>query len=275
MKQIKLPVQLRAKIGRMPSRHLRTAGLIPAVVYGKSGVRHLTVREPDFRTMMRAISGTAAIVEIAEGEGASMLSLLQEIQRDPRTDRFVHVDFKEVSANEQMNATVPVHVIGEAIGVKMENGIIEVSRHEIDVKCLPKDLPDFITVDVSALHAGDSIHVRDLKPIEGVIFDEHADEVIAACVIPTVEEEEAPATAVAVEGEAAPADGAAPAAEGEAAKGADGKPAAGAKGAPAGAKGAAPAAGAKGAPAAGAKGAAPAAGAKPAGKSGGKPEGKK
>jgi len=275
MKQIKLPVQLRDKIGRAPTRRLREAGLIPAVVYGKSGVRHLTVREPDFRTMMRAISGTAAIVEISEDKGAPMLSLLQEIQRDSRTDRFVHVDFKEVSANEQMTATVPVHVVGEAVGVKMEGGIIEVSRHDIDVKCLPKDLPDFITVDVSELHVGDSIHVRDLKAIPGVIFDEAADEVVAACVIPAVEEEEAPAAAVPAEGEAAAtAEGAA--AEGEAAKGADGKPAA------AGAKGAAPAAGAKGAAAAaGAKGAAPAAGAKgaaPAGGKGapaGKPAGKK
>jgi large subunit ribosomal protein L25 len=251
MKQIKLPVQTRDNTGRAPARRLRETGLIPAVVYGKSGVRHLTVKEPDFRTLMRAISGTAAIVEIAEGQGSPMLSLLQDIQRDPRTDRFVHVDFKEVLANEQMKATVPVHVVGESIGVKMENGIIEVSRHEITVRCLPKDLPDFITLDVTELHAGHSIHIRDLKPIAGVIFAENADEVVAACVVPVVEEEAAPAAATPAEGEAAaPADGAAPA-EGDAAKGA--APAAGAKGA-------APAAGAKGAaPAAGAKGAAPAA----------------
>jgi large subunit ribosomal protein L25 len=261
MKLLKLPVQTRAKTGRSPARQLRGAGLIPAVVYGKSGVRHLTVKEPDFRLLMRAVAGTAAIVEIADERGAPQLSLLQEIQRDSRTDRFIHIDLKEVSANEQMRASVPVHIVGEAVGVKMEGGIVEVGRHELDIKCLPKDLPDYITVDVSELHAGDSIHVRDLKPIPGVVYDEDADEVIAACVIPAVEEEETPAEGAVVEGAegAAPAEGAEGAAAGDAAKGA---PAA------AGAKGAAPAAGAKGAaPAAGAKAAAPAAkGAAPAAK---------
>jgi large subunit ribosomal protein L25 len=270
MKLLKLPVYPRAKTGRGPARRLRSSSEIPAVIYGKSGVRHLTVKDPEFRLLMRAVAGTAALVEISEQGGAATLSLLQEIQRDARTDRFVHIDLKEVSANEPMRAVVPVRIVGESIGVKLESGIIELSRHELHVKCLPKDLPDIISIDVTELHANDSIHVRDMKPIAGVTFTDRADEVVVACVIPKVEEEPVAAEAVAVEGAAAApgAEGAAPA-EGAAA---DGKaPAAGAKGAPA-AKGAAPAAGAKGAaPAAGAKGAAPAAkGAAPA-----KPAGKK
>jgi large subunit ribosomal protein L25 len=239
-------------------------------------VRHITVKEPEFRMLMRSVAGTAALVEISEQGSAPMLSLLQEVQRDARSDRFVHIDLREVSANEPMRAGVPVRVQGEAVGVKLESGIIEVSRHELFVKCLPKDLPDLIMIDVTDLHAGHSIHVRDLKPIPGVTFADRADEVVVACVVPTVEEEPVAAEAVPAEGAAAAgAEGAAPA-EGDAAKAGDAKapagakgaaPAAGAKGAPAaaGAKGAAPAAGAKGAPApAAAKGAAPAA--KPAGK---------
>jgi large subunit ribosomal protein L25 len=273
MKQIKLPVQPRDKMGRGPARRLRDTGLIPAVVYGKSGVRHLAVREPDFRTLMRAISGTVAIVEIADAQGAPQLSLLQEVQRDSRTDQFVHIDLKEVSAHEQMRANVPVHVIGESIGVKIEGGIIEVSRHDLRIKCLPKDLPDFITIDVSALHAGDSIHVRDLKPIPGVIYAETPEEVIAACVVPPAEEEEAPAEVVPVEGEAAAgAEGAAPATGDAAAKPGDAK----AAGKPGDAKAAGKPGDAKAAGKPGdAKAAAPAAGAKPAGKPGGKPGGKK
>jgi large subunit ribosomal protein L25 len=271
MKLLKLPVYARTKTGRGPARRLRSSSEIPAVIYGKSGVRHLTVKDPEFRLLMRAVAGTAALVEISDQSGVATLSLLQEIQRDARTDRFVHIDLKEVSANEPMRAIVPVRIVGESIGVKLESGIIELTRHDLHVKCLPKDLPDIIFIDVTELHANDSIHVRDIKPIPGVIFADRADEVVVACVIPKVEEV-AVVEAVAVEG-AAPADGAAPA-EG-AAPAADGKaPAAGAKGAApaAGAKGAAPAAGAKGAaPAAGAKGAAPApakgaAPAKPAGK---------
>jgi len=267
MKLLKLPVYPRTKTGRGPARRLRSSSEIPAVIYGKSGVRHLTVKDPEFRLLMRAVAGTAALVEISDQSGVATLSLLQEIQRDARTDRFVHIDLKEVSANEPMRAIVPVRIVGESIGVKLESGIIELTRHELHVKCLPKDLPDIISIDVTELHANDSIHVRDMKPIPGVTFTDRADEVVVACVIPKIEEEPVAAEAVAVEGEAAAAgaEGAAPA-EGAAA---DGKaPAAGAKGAApaAGAKGAAPAAGAKGAaPAAGAKGAAPAAkGAAPA-----------
>ena len=281
MKLLKLPVHSREKSGRGPARRLRASGQIPAVIYGKSGPRHLTVKEPEFRLLMRAVAGTAALVEISDGTGGTTLSLLQEVQRDARTDHFVHIDLREVTANEPMRAAVPDRVQGEAVGVKLESGIIEVSRHELFVKCLPKDLPDIIMIDVTELHAGDSIHVRDLKPITGVIFADRADEVVVACVVPKVEEEPVAAEAVAVEGEAgaAPAEGEA-GAEGAAAKPGDAKAAAGAKGAaPAGgAKGAAPAAGAKGAPAA--KGAAPAAGAKGAaapakGAPAAKPAGKK
>jgi len=277
MKLLKLPVHSRDKSGRGPARRLRASGQIPAVIYGKSGVRHLTVKEPEFRLLMRAVAGTTALVEISDQSGAATLSLLQEIQRDARTDHFVHIDLREVSANEPMRVGVPVRVTGESIGVKLESGIIEISRHELFVRCLPKDLPDIILVDVTELHAGHSIHVSDLKPIPGVTYIDRADEVVAACVVPKVEEEPVAADAAApVEGEAAAgAEGAAPA-EGDSAKAGDAKgaPAAGGKGAPAaGAKGAAPAAGAKGAPAAGAKGApaaAPAKGAAPA-----KPAGKK
>jgi large subunit ribosomal protein L25 len=282
MKLLKLPVHPRGKTGRGPARRLRASSEIPAVIYGKSGVRHLTVKEPEFRLLMRAVAGTAALVEISDQAGTATLSLLQEVQRDARTDHFVHIDLREVSATEPMRAGVPVRVFGESVGVKLESGIIEVSRHELFVKCLPKDLPDIILVDVAELHAGQSIHVSDLKPIPGVTFADRAEEVVVACVVPKVEEEPVAAEAVPVEGEAgATAEGATPA-EGEAAKPGDPKAAAGAKGAApaAGAKGAAPAAGAKGAaPAAGGKGAAPAApaakGAPAKGAPAGKPAGKK
>jgi large subunit ribosomal protein L25 len=268
MKLLKLPVHARDKSGRGPSRRLRSSGQIPAVIYGKSGVRHLTVKEPEFRLLMRAVAGTTALVEISDQSGTATLSLLQDIQRDARTDHFIHIDLREVSANEPMRVGVPVRVTGESVGVKLESGIIEISRHELFVKCLPKDLPDIILVDVTELHAGHSIHVSDLKPIPGVTYADHGEEVVVACVVPTVEEEPVAAEAAPAEGAAAAtAEGTAPA-EGDAAKAGDAKgaPAAGAKGAApaAGAKGAAPAAGAKGAPAAApAKGAAPA---KPAGK---------
>jgi len=163
---------------------------------------------------------------------------------------------------------VGVRLLGESFGVKNENGIIEVSAHSLLLRCLPKDLPEFVEVDVTELHVNQSIHVSELKKIAGVEILDKPGLPVVSCGEPPAEEVVATVAAAPVEG--ALAEGAVPAegAAGAPAAGAAGAavPAAGAKGAApaAGAKGAAPAAGAAGAaaPAAGAKGAAPAAGAK-------------
>jgi large subunit ribosomal protein L25 len=152
-----------------------------------------------------------------------------------------------------MIINVAIRVIGEAYGVKTEGGILETATHRLRIRCLPKDLPSVIELDVSALKVGEAIHVGELKVIEGVDYLDDKNQTVVLCVEPPAEEVAAVVTPAAG---AAPADGAAAPAAGAAA------PAAGA---------AAPAAGAKpgdakAAPAAGAKAAAPAAGAKPAAK---------
>jgi large subunit ribosomal protein L25 len=196
------------------------------------------------------------------------------VQRDPMTDRFLHVDLHEVKADEKMEINIPVHMSGESTGVKNEAGVLEVASHTLRIRCLPKDLPAFIDVDVTELHVGQTIHISELKLVAGVAFLGDKNQPVVSCVQPVEEIVEAvvetavPVEGVPVEGAvegvaavpgAVPVPGAAPAA-GAAAPGA--KP-----GAPvaAGAKPGAPAApGAKpGAPAA-AAGAKPAAG-KPAG----------
>jgi large subunit ribosomal protein L25 len=182
MKQVKLSVENREAVGRGPVRRLRAAGRIPAVIYGPSGNRPLSIAEPEFRMFMRKAAGTAALIQVSDDKGATTLSVLQHVDRDPVTDRFTHVDFHEVAANKPMTAHIPVHVEGTAYGVKNEDGLIEVQHHAIDVQCLPKDLPEFIEVDVTGLHAGEAIHVGDLSAIEGVTFLWEPDVVIVSCV---------------------------------------------------------------------------------------------
>jgi large subunit ribosomal protein L25 len=118
------------------------------------------------------------------------------------------VDLHEVSADQEMETEVTVHVVGDCIGVRVEFGILETVSHEVGVRCLPKDLPSFIEVDVSDLHVGGSIHVRELPQLPGVKFTDDPDRPVVACVEPAVEEVVAPVAAVPAEGEAAPAAGA-------------------------------------------------------------------
>ena len=248
MKKYQLTVTSREGTGRSASRRLRKAQQIPAILYGKhTKPENLAVNGPEFVKLRKEIGGKAALIELKRDAGATALSFLQEIQRDPITDKYLHLDLQEVKENEKMIINVALHIVGEAYGVKTEGGILETATHRLRIRCLPKDLPDLIEVNVSDLKVGEAIHVSELKPIAGVEFLDDKAQTVVLCVEPPAEEVAAVATpaegAVAADGAAAPAAGAAaPAAGDAAAKPADGKAAAPAKG---DAKAAAPAAGAK------------------------------
>lgn len=241
MKQpLSLTITPRAQTGRSASRRVRKANQIPAILYGKhTKPETLAVDAPEFTRLVKAVAGRALIIELQRKEGAKALSFLQEVQRDPITDKYLHVDLQEVKADEKVDINVPVAIVGEAFGVKNQGGVLEVSAKTLRVRCLPKDLPPVIEVDVSELKLDESIKVGGLKALAGVEFRDLPGHSVVSVL--SVEEEvvETPAAGAA----AAPAAGAA-------------APAAGA---------AAPAAGAAAAPAKDAKAAAaPAAGAKPA-----------
>jgi large subunit ribosomal protein L25 len=248
MKKYQLTVTSREGTGRSASRRLRKAQQIPAILYGKhTKPENLSVNAPEFVKLLKDISGRSALIELKRNAGATALSFLQEVQRDPITDKYLHLDLQEVKENEKMIINVAIRVVGEAYGVKTEGGILETASHRLRIRCLPKDLPDLIEVNVAELKVGETIHVSELKPIAGVEFLDDKNQTVVLCVEPPAEEVAAVA--------ATPAEGAV-AADGTAAAPAAGDAAAAAK--PGDAKAAA-------APAKGdAKAAAPAAGAKPA-----------
>lgn len=222
MKQFSLKVESREKTGRRVSRAGRREGVVPAVIYGKQSPQGLMIDSKTFARLYKQVAGITAILELENEKGAKKLALIQEVQRDHLTDGFNHVDFLEVKATEPMKAKLKVKTVGECIGVKMENALLEVVYPQITVHCLPKDLPDFIEINVEAMHAGDAVFMRDIKAIAGVTFAEKADQVVITCNVPEVEEEKAPEVVATTEG-AAPAVGA----DGKpvaAAVGADGKP---------------------------------------------------
>jgi large subunit ribosomal protein L25 len=255
-----LKVATRAQTGRSSSRRLRKANRIPAILYGKhSDPEKLSIEVPEFTKLLKSVAGRSLLIELKrEDKAEKALSFLQEIQRDPITDRYLHVDLHEVKPDEKFEIRVPVRVVGESFGVKNQSGVLEIASHMLRIRCLPGDLPEAIEIDVTALNVGQTIKVSELKPVEGVTFMDDKGQPVVACVEPVAEVvQEVAATAAPVEGAAA-----APAAGDAAAPAADGKPAAAGDPKAAGAKPGAPAAAGK--PAAPAGAAKAAAAAKPA-----------
>src|SRR5256886_14038592 len=237
-KQVKLKAEPRSATGRSAARRLEARGIVQAVIYGgKQKSQALQVLERDINAMLSHASGENILVELEiAGEKAGRTALLQEVQHSPVGGDVLHVDFHAISMDEKIQADVPLEALGLATGVKNFGGLLEQNLRVLPIECLPRDLPDKITVDVSALNIGDSIHVRDIKLPSGVIAKVQLDLTAFSVMAPVIEEE--PCTP---EAEAAAAAGpeviTANKEEGEAAA-----PAAGAKGAPAPAgKGAAPA----------------------------------
>src|ERR1051326_3289464 len=179
-------------------------GFIPAVIYGgNEKPQALQVTARDVNAMMSQASGENVLVELEiAGEGATRTALVQEVQHSPVGGDIRHVDFHAISMDEMIEAEVPLEPTGIAIGVKTFGGLLEQSLRALAIECLPGDLPDRITVDVSQLNIGDSIHVRDIQFPPGVTPKVQTDLTAFSVLAPAVEEEP-----VAAEAEAAAAAG--------------------------------------------------------------------
>ena len=201
-KQVKIKAEPRTEIGRSAVRKLKARGVIPAVVYGgKDKAQTLQVSARDVNAMLSHASGENILVELEiAGEKAPRTALVQEVQHAPVGSNVLHIDFHAVSMDETLEAEVPLEPLGIANGVKNFGGLLEQSLRTLTVECLPRDLPDRITVDVSNLNIGDSIHVRDISLPSGVAAKGHPELTVFSVVAPAVEEEP---VAAAVEGAAA------------------------------------------------------------------------
>ena len=243
-KQVKLKVEPRTATGRSAARRLKARGIVPAVVYGgKEKSQPLQVSARDINAMLSHASGENILVELEiAGQKATRTALLQEVQHSPVGGDVLHVDFHAISMDEKIQADVPLEPLGVPNGVKNFGGLLEQNLRALAIECLPRDLPDRITVDVSALNIGDSVHVRDIKLPAGVTAKVQAELTAFSVMAPVIEEEPVAAEAEATAG---PEVITAKKEEGEAAA-----PATGAKGAPAAGGKGAPSPAAKGAPAA-------------------------
>ncbi len=168
-KQVKLAAQVRSETGRTAVNKIKSQGFVPAVIYSHNETPVcLQVGARDIDTLLSHAVGEHLLVELAITGGASRLAIIQEVQHHPVTQAVLHVDFHGVSADEEIESSIPVEAVGEPVGVKSFGGILEQLVRSITIKCLPKDLPEVLNVDVTALNVGDAIHVKDLQLPAGV-----------------------------------------------------------------------------------------------------------
>ena len=181
-------------------RKLKAAGSVPAGIYGsKDKPEALQVSKRDINALLSHAAGENILVEL-EVAGQSRLALVQEVQHAPLGGAVLHVDFHAVSQDEVIQADVPLEPTGTANGVKNMGGLLEQNLRSLAIECLPRDLPDLIRVDVSALNIGDSIHVREIQLPAGVTTRIQQELTAFSVLAPTVEEEPVAATAEAVAG---------------------------------------------------------------------------
>jgi len=206
MKSVPLKAYPRTQSRRNGARNLRTAGRVPAVIYGRQAEpQNLEVNAKEFGDLIHHSASENLLVDLSvENDArAKRLALVQEIQHHPLEGDVLHVDFHEVTENEKVVILVPLETVGEAAGVKNSGGVLEHVVFKLKVRGLPKDLPEQMIVDVSLLELGKSIHLGDIKAPPGVeiLGDKHLSVISVA--IPRTEEEE---VAVTAEGETAAGD---------------------------------------------------------------------
>lgn len=204
-------VKRREATGKRHGRALRRQGVIPAVVYGAERPNvPVAVDEKDFRAVLRTGSSKAIIDLKVEGDREDTLAIIKEIQYDALGDEIQHIDFFRVTAGKPIQVTIPITATGRSEGEK-EGGIVEHLTREVRIECLPRDIPENVTFDLSPLGLGESLHLKDVAPPPGVTFLDAADTALVVVKAPrmaravTVEEEAAEAAAEKPEGEEAEA----------------------------------------------------------------------
>jgi large subunit ribosomal protein L25 len=223
-KTVSLQVSSRAGTGRAAVKAVRRSGRVPGVLYGKAKDKVVRSRpiEIDAKKLQAILHSSTSEnvlvdVELTDATGAKIdqhLALLLDVQHHPLEDYIIHIDLHEIDQDEILHAEVPVVSVGEPAGVKTGGGLLETMLRTIRVACLPRDLPELITVDVSHLEIGHSVHVRELVLPANVTASNPPELPVFSVFAPKEEVVEAPTTEVVqpevikekkVEGEAAPA----------------------------------------------------------------------
>jgi large subunit ribosomal protein L25 len=192
MSELTIEVSPRDPQGKNSNRRSRAVGQIPAVVYG--GDRPsvpIAVDRPTILSLLRTEAGENSIFLLKlEGGQKSRHAMIKEMQVNPRTREIQHIDFQRVNMDEKLRVQVPIELVGTAVGVKRDGGVLDFVTREVEVECLPGDIPEHLALDVTALEIGHHAEAGALTIPKGVELIESTDRVIVAISAPRLVEEE-------------------------------------------------------------------------------------
>lgn len=183
-------VARRETSGKGAARSLRRLGKVPGVLYGRGReTEPITIDALELKRLLAVRGASSTLLDVTVDNGTPVQALIRELQRNPlRPDDILHVDLYEVHAGEQIQLSVPIHLVGSAEGVRNEGGVLDHSLRELDIKVLPRNIPQSVDLDVAALGIGDALYVRDIQLADVEILND-PDIAICSVVAPRAVEE--------------------------------------------------------------------------------------
>ena len=200
---IEIIAEPRDVVGKSAHR-LAPEGKLPAILYGAAHKpQAISIDRHDFHKLLVAHGGGSTLVHVIVGDAKPVNAIIKEIAHDPVKGTVLHVDFWAIQMNQQVATTVPLRLVGDAVGVKT-GGVLTHNFTDLHIEAMPGDIPEAIEVDVSALEVGDSLSIADIVPPKGVVITMPAEDIVCSVIVPTVaptEEESAQVTEPEVVGE--------------------------------------------------------------------------
>jgi len=161
MKSITINGSKRESVGKKATKALRNAGMVPCVLYGEKNPVHFAAKELDFSKLVYTPNAHTVLIKL--DDNSSINAILQDIQFHPVTDRILHIDFYEASADKEISMNIPVEIQGAAPGVLISGGRLVLNKRKLRVKAIPSNLPDTIVADISELQLGQKLYTADIK----------------------------------------------------------------------------------------------------------------
>ncbi|MDH4257227.1 MAG: 50S ribosomal protein L25 [Candidatus Aminicenantes bacterium] len=185
----KIKAEKREVFGKNASRRLRKEGMVPVILYGSNEVNvPLTLEKEALFKILRSETGENTVFEVSFNS-ETRNAMIKDLQLDPVSDEILHADLIQIAMDKVVRVSIPVVTIGDAVGIKTEGGFIDFVTREIEVECLPKDIPEHIEINISHLHLRQSFKVGDVDVPEGVKLITEPDSILVHIEIPTKEEE--------------------------------------------------------------------------------------
>ncbi|RTE08076.1 50S ribosomal protein L25 [Paenibacillus whitsoniae] len=182
---VSLQAEARKEATKSEIKQMRAKGKIPAVVYGeKVASTVITVDWKDVQTVLR--TNPHAIIDLSIASAGRQPVMINEIQRNPMSREVLHIDFHQINMNEPIKTVVALEFTGDAVGAR-EGGIVQVQMHEVDIRCMPNQIPASIAVDISSLGLGDNLHVSQISVPAGVEMKSDSNDIVVTILVPQKE----------------------------------------------------------------------------------------